>query len=99
VGETRPPIWYDTAVFLGVDPALTYRKKGTSLQMHYQRYQAYQSAWDQIQCITNMHKWPYPHFLKTELINLFRHHGRWNSHMVKNMQVVRLNQEMRMSGV
>jgi hypothetical protein len=48
------PIWYDAAVCLGVNPALTYRKKDTSLQMHYQKYQAYQSAWDQIQCLTKM---------------------------------------------
>ena len=79
------PVWYGAAIQLGVDPALTYGKKDTSLQMHYQKYQAYQSAWDEIQRLTKKHHWPYPHFLKTELINLFGHCGMWNSHTVKGM--------------
>ena len=80
------PVWYGAAIQLGVDPALTYRKKDTSLQMHYRKYQAYQSAWDEIQRLTKKHQWPYPHFLKTELINLFGRRGMWNSHTVKGMQ-------------
>ena len=80
------PLWYNAAVRLGVDPALTHRKRDTSLQMHYRKYNAYQSAWDQIQCLTKKNQWPYPQFLKTELINLFGRHGMWNSNTVKGMQ-------------
>ena len=29
------PLWYNTAVQLGVDPALTHRKKDTSLQQYF----------------------------------------------------------------
>jgi hypothetical protein len=38
------PLWYNAALILGVDPSLTYRKKDTGLQMHYQKYKVYQSA-------------------------------------------------------
>ncbi|KIJ89649.1 hypothetical protein K443DRAFT_15908, partial [Laccaria amethystina LaAM-08-1] len=80
------PLWYNAALLLGVDPSLTYRKKDTGLRMHYQKYKAYQSAWDKIQHLTKQHQWPYPQFLKTELINLFGRRGMWNSHTVKGMQ-------------
>jgi L-rhamnose mutarotase len=52
----------------------------------YQKYCAYQSAWAQIQRLNKKHQWPYPQFLKTELINLFGCRGMWNSHTVKGMQ-------------
>jgi hypothetical protein len=80
------PLWYNAALLLGVDPSLTYRKKDTGLRMHYQKYKAYQSACDKIQRLTKQHQWPYPQFLKTELINLFGRRGMWNSHTVKGMQ-------------
>jgi L-rhamnose mutarotase len=80
------PLWHNAAVRLCVDPALTHRKKDSSLQMHYQKYCAYQSAWAQIQRLNKKHQWPYPQFLKTELINLFGRRGMWNSHTVKGMQ-------------
>jgi L-rhamnose mutarotase len=53
--------------------------------MHYRKYLAFESAWDQIQLQKQKNQWPYSSFLKTELINLFGRRGMWNSHTMKGM--------------
>jgi L-rhamnose mutarotase len=89
------PVWLAVALALSVDPALTHKKGDTSLRMHYCKYLAFESAWDQIQLRKKQNQWPYTSFLKTELINLFGRRGMWNSHTVKGMADIPQYPEMR----
>jgi hypothetical protein len=89
------PVWLAVALALSVDPALTHKKGDTSLHMHYRKYLAFESAWDEIQLRKKKSQWPYSSFLKTELINLFGRRGMWNSHTVKGMANIPQFPEMR----